>query len=560
MRAGTGTKRRPAPPEKPRAGLIATAAVIGSCAVGGAGGGCLVPEYAVSSSASGTGGSGGTSSSSTSTGGSGGTTSSQGGNGGMTSSNTGGTAGTGGTGGTGGGPCPQPCLEWVNAYGGVGDDHALALAVVPEGNAGLVDRLELGGDLTNTVPFGGMMLSSTGGIDGYTAQLTPEGVLDKLAGFGSARAGLAPHSVRAVAFGPDGSVFVAGHFETKIVVPGAPFPLPGDGMTDVFVAKYDALGAHQWSVKLAGVGEDHIHGIAVDATGDLIAAGDFQKAIDCNGVPLTVTGGAGSGSSDAYVVKLKKGTGEVVWAKQLGATNNDGATGVAVDGAGDVTVVGYYQNTIGFESNPSITNGGGDDAFVLRLHANGSYGWLRGFGKVGHQAALAVAVAAPDQDVYVAGDFSGVIDLDTSYDNGDVAGSTSLFLAKLSPTKGDPIWSKVIENANLQNQLGLAVAPPSAPVKGLVLAGNFSKPANFGAGVVTPDGIDAFVLRLDGTNQYLWSKVYGGAGAQLARAAAFDSKGAVLVAGDFSGPTDFGKGELTPMMGTADAFVLKLQP
>lgn len=70
---------------------------------------------------------------------------------------------------------------------------------------------------------------------------------------------------------------------------------------------------------------------------------------------------------------------------------------------------------------------------------------------------------------------------------------------------------------------------------------------------------DIFLAKFNTFGAHLWSKRFGGGNQDYGRAVAVDSKGNVLLTGDFSGPVDFGFGNLSAG-GDLDIFLLKIAP
>ena len=92
---------------------------------------------------------------------------------------------------------------------------------------------------------------------------------------------------------------------------------------------------------------------------------------------------------------------------QVGGVAAGSATAVAMDAAGNRYVTGYFSGIVDF--NPNLTsdpkaNGGGNDVFVTRFNANGSYAWTQTFGGSGDDRGFGVAVSGGV--VYVTGEYS----------------------------------------------------------------------------------------------------------------------------------------------------------
>jgi len=100
------------------------------------------------------------------------------------------------------------------------------------------------------------------------------------------------------------------------------------------------------------------------------------------------------------------------------------------------------------------------------------------------------------------------------------------------------------------------------------LAGRFSgtsafDPANPLAVTMAQGGTDAFVSKFDRAGKFLWSRSFGGVGADEIRAMAISPLGGVILTGSFSGRVDFDPGtgvSESVSSGASDIFVLSLSP
>jgi len=88
---------------------------------------------------------------------------------------------------------------------------------------------------------------------------------------------------------------------------------------------------------------------------------------------------------------------DILWTRQFGTSSSDLANGVAIDGAGNVYVVGQTEGAL-----PGQTGLGGRDAFVRRYDSLGNQLWTRQFGTRGDDAALGAGVDS-DGNLYVVG-------------------------------------------------------------------------------------------------------------------------------------------------------------
>jgi hypothetical protein len=305
-------------------------------------------------------------------------------------------------------------------------------------------------------------------------------------------------------------------------------------------------GAQRSSKRFGDAARQAGWSIAVDGSGNIVLAGTFDGTVDFGGGPLTSAGG----SRDVYVAKLDPQLGHLQSSRFGDASHQDGHH-VAVDGAGNVLLTGYFQGSVDFGGGP-LSNIGDHDVFVAKLDPQLGHLQSRRFGDEGLAAGKCIAADAAG-DVIVAGYFASSID----FGGGPLtsAGGDDVFVAKLDPQLGH-LRSRRFGDAANQLPVGVAVDADG----NVVLTGIFEGLVDFGGGPLTSAGdIDVFVAKLDPQLDHLWSRSFGDAALQVGWSVAVDAAGDVVLAGYFEGSMDFGGGPLTSA-GSVDAFVAKLDP
>ena len=107
---------------------------------------------------------------------------------------------------------------------------------------------------------------------------------------------------------------------------------------DMFVAKYDPLGALVWVRSAGGSGDDRGKGIAVDASGNVYVTGQFSSSsMVLDTITISTTAG-----NDAFIAKYNS-SGDILWAKKAGGSDDDRANAVSVDASGNSYVAGFFQ-------------------------------------------------------------------------------------------------------------------------------------------------------------------------------------------------------------------------
>jgi MYXO-CTERM domain-containing protein len=197
----------------------------------------------------------------------------------------------------------------------------------------------------------------------------------------------------------------------------------GGGDLDAFVTKVNATGSSlAWSSYLGGSMDDIATSIAVDAVGNAYVTGttcstDFPSAGGFASSP------GGPFYCDAFVTKVNAAGSSLAWSSYLGGSGNEGdVSGIAVDGLGDVYVVGDtsssdFPSAGGFDTSLD----GSYDAFVTKVNASGSsLAWSSYLGGSAQEGGYGIAVD-PVGNVYVAGttyssDFPSTGGFDTTLD------------------------------------------------------------------------------------------------------------------------------------------------
>ena len=155
----------------------------------------------------------------------------------------------------------------------------------------------------------------------------------------------------------NGDVLVTGHISDAADLGGG--PLQSAGGFDVCLGRYSPAGAHLWSRRFGGPGEDVGRALAVDGAGDVLLGGHLGDGADFGGGPLR-----SAGLIDAAVVKLD-GAGAHLWSKRFGGPRDETVAGLAADGSGAV-VGGSMEGPVELGGAP-LQSAGGYDVLLLRL-------------------------------------------------------------------------------------------------------------------------------------------------------------------------------------------------
>ncbi|MEQ8434720.1 MAG: hypothetical protein RIA71_10805 [Oceanicaulis sp.] len=310
-----------------------------------------------------------------------------------------------------------------------------------------------------------------------------------------------PLSVLATTRGPNGEIYVVG--QASSAVDGQ--QIKGEG--DLVLMRYDTTGKRVWTRTLGAAGEASGASVAVDGSGNVVVAGQVKGALG----ETTQLGG-----TDSLVVKFSA-DGVEQWARRFGGSADDTANTVSLGADGTVYVGGETNAPFG-----GVASGGGTDAYLRALGADGATLYTRGVETGAGAERIKASALASDGGLIVASEVDGRAVL-TKYANGDDG-------------TGAPAWTLDLGDMDGGRIGGLAVGDDGA----IYLSG--AAGANFQAGAqvnANQGGRDAVLVRISqgpapGQASVDYASFLGSAEGNSASSVSV-SGGAVYIAGKTSG-------------------------
>jgi uncharacterized delta-60 repeat protein len=240
----------------------------------------------------------------------------------------------------------------------------------------------------------------------------------------------------------------------------------GNGHTQLFLLKYTSYGTLQFSVTWGGKQNDYGNGVVVDTLGNIYVVG------------TTTTFGAGG--SDVVLLKYDS-SGNLLFQKTWGGTQNDFGTALAVDSGGYVYVTGY---TYSLGPTPGVSS-----IILLKYDPSGNLLFQKFSGGKMNDFGTGIAVDI-DGNVYVTG-------YTKSYSV--IPGVPSAFLMKFDQS-GNLLFQRSWGGHRGDFAYGVAVdSAENAYVTGYTYSfGPNTQGANF------------FVLKYDISGNLQYQKIYGG--------------------------------------------------
>ena len=281
-------------------------------------------------------------------------------------------------------------------------------------------------------------------------------------------------------------------------------------------------GISAWIAVLGTGLTDYGKDIAIDSSGNVYVTGYTQTS--------------GAGSNDFFIAKYSA-SGTIQWQRTLGASSNDEASGIAVDGSGNVYVTG--------------TTFSPDTVLIAKYDTSGNIQWQRTLGGSGDHRGLAIAVDSSG-NAYITGYYSGssgilIAKYDTSgtiqwqkrtnggtEDRGhriEVDSSGNIYIVGQTRTvatyhdilvmkldsSGSILWNRAITSTSNQGDEGWGVAIDSS--------GNVYVTGK----IAGSSGTELFVGKYNSSGTEQWQRSYNGGG--QGRGIAVDGSGNVYVTG-----------------------------
>ncbi len=349
---------------------------------------------------------------------------------------------------------------WARSAGGSDNDYATSVTTDAWGNIYVAGYF-----YSSSIVFGTTTLtndSTPATSDMYVVKYDASGNVI----WARKSGGTMDDRINAVKTDVSGNVIVTGSFESKYLVFGTDtVKNPLATTDDVFVIKYDSAGNYIWAIGSGHAGFNYGNALAVDASGNIFVAGDFNSNLISFGD--TVLTNSGSGFDDMFLVKFNS-AGVVQWARNAAGTNDDAATALGTDAHGNIYVAGNFASSTLLFNTTTLTNSGGYDLFVAKYNTNGKVLWAKRNGGTAGDYVYSLAV---DDSSYVviAGNFgSASIGFGATTLTNDSAGTKDLFLAKYDST-GNVLWANTTGGPT-SNANSVAIYPPG----NIYLAGDFS--------------------------------------------------------------------------------------
>lgn len=369
---------------------------------------------------------------------------------------------------------------WAYTAGGPGfQELALDAAVDDSGNVYMVGQYEAGAAFGSTFP------PNMGSFDLFLAKFDIDGNLIWLETLNSSTTDKG-YSLR---IGPSGYIYVVGY--SKVIFPAKTNRLHA---RDALLAKYGPDGTLMWGRPIDGDNFNETHDLEIDSAGNIYITGRFNTDSYFPGDTLW-----GNGNTDLFLAKYNP-QGDLLWVNGYGGPRNDESWGVSVDGAANVYIGGFFQDSCLFDTT-WVYGVGGKDAFVAKHDSSGNLLWVRTFAGAGDDEVLSIK-STPEGHVYFGGNFQDSLFFGT--DTVTAISFFDIFFARMD-SSGTVNWAEMAGGSSFDGLEDIQIGPD----EDVYMCGFFFANLTFedtitltGAG-----GYDAWMARIDSSGNYKSSEI-----------------------------------------------------
>lgn len=234
----------------------------------------------------------------------------------------------------------------------------------------------------------------------------------------------------------DDSVVVSGKYSGTVNFGGSSFTANSGGpwvidlnKGDAFLAKFESDGDHLWSKSFGDDDDAGANEVAIDGAGNIVVIGDFGGSVDFGSNTATLTD-PWSSDMNVFLVQFSA-AGVDQWSDGYGGTGWDEGRGVAVDSAGNVSVVVASSGAVNFGGS-TLTSAGNMDIFVAQFDDAGAHVWSDNYGDTDYQVADAIALDSFG-NATIAGSLIGSVNFGGATLTSAVGGYPDVVLAQFEP-------------------------------------------------------------------------------------------------------------------------------
>lgn len=367
---------------------------------------------------------------------------------------------------------------------------------------------------------------------------------------------------RASAADANGNVYVSGWTNSTAGVGSSGQQTTyGGGNYDAFLVKMDANGTLKWATYYGGSGTDYGYACAVNNTGNAVYLAGTCSSTTSGSIATTGSHQAtNGGSNDAFLVKFDS-NGVRQWGTYYGGTASDYGYGCAVDGGDNVYLAGYTGSAASIASANGVqtTLGSANDAFLVKFNASGVRQWGTYYGGTAEDRAF--ACTAYGSKIYITGYTASTADFTTAgtFQSTFAGGSYDMFAVQFD-SSGARNWATYYGGTGSDYSYGCAAYSGGVYLSGYTSSSTATLASDSAYQAVTGGGYESILARLDLTGNRLWGTFFGGAGSEFTYGCSVSPQGDIYLSGYSTSTAAIASGGFqNTNAGSTDAFIAKFR-
>ena len=341
----------------------------------------------------------------------------------------------------------------------------------------------------------------------------------------------------------------------------------GDGRH--FLTKINADGSYGYTYAFNDFPSDYTL-VDIDPSDNIYVSGNFVFDGEAGYIDIPSQEGGliiNFYESSTFLIKLNADE-SYEYTILMGSNNAVHNNSISIDSVGNIYLSGYFAGlNVDFDpygDGDEHSSNGGNDIFLTKINADGSYGYTKTMGGVGNDSGVSVVLDSSD-NVYLTGHYSDTVDFDPN-GVGDEHTSNDftedIFLTKINADDSYG-YTKTMGGENDDRSNSVTVDS----LNNVYISGYFAGLVDFdpiGDGdehSSNTDSNDIFITKINADASYGGTKIIGGDGADAGVSVVLDSSDNVYLAGHFAGTVDFDPSaegiEEQISAGTTDVFLAK---
>ena len=311
---------------------------------------------------------------------------------------------------------PKGEYLWAIGGGSRGSDFGTRIVADKQGNSYVAGYFQL------NATFGKFVLTGKGGHDIFLVKVNPKGEYVWAKSFGGASNDYPGELI----LDGKGNLYLSGQYRSTITFGTKKYTTTGTAQNAFAIRCSTATGNVAWSYARGGAEKTTGDGLAVDGTGKVYLAGQFEASIKENGKTYTSKGGV-----DSYVLQLDPTSNKVQWIQAYGATGTDRAKRILLDSKGRVHVLGEFTGSI--QWGKLILQSRGLDPYFLVMDNKGTLLSAQRAGGYGVDTPNQMVLDSKDRR-YIGGSFTSEVHLG-SFKIRSLGRNDGFLFKPLPPTK-----------------------------------------------------------------------------------------------------------------------------